>query len=185
MERERILNIPNAITTIRIGLIGMYMAIHFIYPEQRKLSMACFALAGCTDFLDGMTARKLGQVTRFGKLLDPLADKMMTLSALVCLVTSKVIPIWLIVLAAIKEFYMVSGACLLLRRQTVIAADLPGKISTFLFVPAVILVYPWHGVSLLNTTGMYMLSISLSISAWAAVFYTYVAVKKSRSGKTD
>jgi len=163
----------------------MFMTLHFAFPERRTMAAACFAAAGFTDFLDGMAARRLNQVTRLGKVLDPLADKLMVLSALLSLVSSAAAPEWIMGFAVLKEMYMAAGAYVLLRKNVIIPADLPGKISTFIFVPAVILAYPWHNVRMLRTLGLYMLYISLMLSAWAAVHYTGVAVKKSHSGKTD
>lgn len=185
MERERVLNVPNTITALRIGLMGIFLWIHFAVPEKRELSMACFAAAGCTDLFDGIAARRLGQVTLLGKILDPLADKIMVFSALICLATSDMVPPWVTALVILKEMYMIAGAWALLKRRIVIPADIPGKISTFIFVPSVILIYPWHGVWILREAGKYLLYGSMAFSACAAVFYTTVAVKKSRSRKTD
>lgn len=163
----------------------MFLLVHFAYPLARRLSIGLFVAAGSTDFLDGLAARKLGQITWLGKLLDPLADKLMILSALICLMYSDVVPAWILGLVLVKEIYMVVGGTFLFRRQIVIASDLPGKIATFLFVPAVILIYPWHDVLVLRRTGMLILYASLFMSAWAAVHYTLIAVKKSDRVKTD
>lgn len=185
MKRERLLNIPNGITCLRICLICVFFVVHFAYPRLRRLSIGLFVAAGFTDFLDGAVARKLGQITWLGKLLDPLADKLMILSALICLMYSDVVPAWILGLVLIKEIYMIAGGTLLFRRQIVIASDLPGKAATFLFVPAVILIYPWHDVAMLRNVGRFVLYASLIMSGWAAVHYTLIAVKKSDRVKTD
>lgn len=185
MERERLLNVPNVITCVRIGLMSMFFLVHFTRPDARGVSMALFMAAGATDFLDGLAARKLGQITWLGKLLDPLADKLMVLIALVCLMDLNAVPVWLLGIAVLKEMYMVAGGTFLFRRQVVIASDLSGKISTLLFVPAVVCIYPWHEVTALRSVGMVMLYASLFMSIYAAVHYTRVAVKKSITVKTD
>ncbi len=185
MEREKLLNIPNVLTGLRILLIGIFLTMHFARPSARGLSMAIFILAGLTDFLDGFIARRCNQITWLGKLLDPLADKFMILSVLVCLMFSYIMPAWAVALIVVKELYMVTGASLLFKRDYVVCSDGIGKVSTFLFVPAAILLYPWHSVPWLYTLGGGLMSVSIVLSFAAAVHYTVDAVKKSRALKTD
>ncbi|MBR6767503.1 MAG: CDP-alcohol phosphatidyltransferase family protein [Clostridia bacterium] len=180
MERERVVNIPNAITVIRICLAGAFTAVHFMCPDSRVFSLMCFAAAGFTDFLDGLAARRLNQVTQLGKLLDPLADKIMVLSALVCLNASGVIRPWVTVFVLCKEVCMLAGACMLLGKGIVIQSDFSGKAATFLFVPAVLLVYPWHSVRTVHSIGISMLYASLAIALSAAIHYTMMAARKMR-----
>ena len=75
-------NIPNALTMLRLALIPVF--VWLFWNADRKLALAVFILASLTDMLDGMLARKLHQITDFGKLFDPLADKLMVLTALIC-----------------------------------------------------------------------------------------------------
>lgn len=185
MERERLINIPNGITLGRMALTGGFMVVHFIHPQNRLLAAALFLLAGSTDFLDGMLARELGQVTWLGKMLDPLADKLLALAALICLVDLKALPVWLVGWVIVKEAYLMLGSMALLRRGIVVSSDFMGKLSTALFIPAVALIYPWHGERALAAVGEMMLYVSLIVSVSATVHYSWVAVKKSHGFKTN
>lgn len=185
MERERLINIPNGITLGRMVLTGGFMVVHFVHPQNRLLAAALFLLAGVTDFLDGMLARELGQMTWLGKLLDPLADKFLALAALICLVDLKALPVWLMGWVIFKEAYLMLGSMALLRRGIVVSSDFIGKLSTALFIPAVALIYPWHGERALAAVGKVMMYAALVISASAAVHYSWVAVKKSHGLKTN
>lgn len=185
MERERLFNIPNVLTGLRIALILAFVAVHFGLPGDRRPALGIFIAAGFTDFLDGFIARKFNRVTWLGKLLDPLADKIMILGALACLMSAEIVPAWMMGLIIVKELYMVAGGTMLFKHDIVIASDWLGKISTFLFVPGVVLAYPWHDVQVFRNIGMAMLYISIIFSFAAAIHYTAFAVKKSHGLKTD
>lgn len=185
MERERLFNIPNVLTGLRIALILAFVAAHFGLPGKRQLALAFFIAAGLTDFLDGFIARKFNRVTWLGKLLDPLADKIMILGALACLMSAEIVPAWMMGLVIVKELYMVAGGTMLFRYDIVIASDWLGKISTFLFVPGAMMAYPWHESDMLRGTGMIILYVSIALSFAAAAHYTAFAVKKSHGLKTD
>ena len=183
MERERLLNVPNALTVLRMALIIAFVSVHFGRPDRRDVAMGLFAVAGATDFLDGFIARRFHQITWLGKLLDPLADKLMILGALLCLMASQIVPAWLLGAMVLKELYMIAGAAVLFHHDCVASSDLLGKAATFLFVPAVVMVYPWHGIWALRMAGACLLYLSAGLSLAAAAHYTAWAVKKSRSFK--
>lgn len=185
MKRERLLNVPNLITGLRIILVLMFIAVHFTLPGKKNLAIAAFIAAGISDFLDGFLARRFHQITWLGQILDPFADKIMILGAFICLVASKVVPIWLVGLIILKELYMIIGGTMLLQKEIVIPADWMGKLSTFLFIIAVIMVYPWHEMILVRKAGMIELFSSAALSLFAAVHYTISAVKKSHEPKID
>lgn len=185
MERERLFNIPNMLTGLRIALIAAFVTVHFGIPGKRHLALGIFIAAGLTDFLDGLIARKFNGITWLGKLLDPLADKIMIVGALACLMSADIVPEWLMGLIIVKELYMVAGGTMLFKYDIVIASDWLGKISTFLFVPGAMLAYPWHDSHALRNAGMIMLYVSVVLSFAAAAHYTAFAVKKSYDVKTD
>ena len=95
------------------------------------------AFSGLTDVLDGFIARKFSLITNFGKLIDPLADKLTQISVLCTLLFKNIIPIWIVVIVLLKEASMVCGASFLYGRDLVVSSKWYGKASTVLFYIAI------------------------------------------------
>ena len=104
-------NIPNVLTMLRIILIPVFVAVVFSTPHDRDkiAALVIFAAASITDMFDGMLARKLNQITDFGKLFDPLADKVMVVTAMVCQALIGVFPWIAIIIVGVKELIMMLG----------------------------------------------------------------------------
>lgn len=126
-------NIPNLLTIIRIFMIPVFLILTSISTDLvwNIVAAVIFALASFTDYLDGYLARKWKVVTNFGKFADPLADKMLVMSAFIMLVGMKVAPAWVVAIIICREL-AVTGLRLLLVENggTVLAAAMPGKIKT-------------------------------------------------------
>ena len=117
MKKKEWLNLPNALTMVRILLVGVYLAAFFTAPENMKaLPLVIFLLAGLTDCLDGYIARKYNLITMLGKILDPIADKLLSGAVIFCMVYSGVIPWPLFAVIVVKELYMAWGAWRCLRK---------------------------------------------------------------------
>ena len=172
-------NLPNLLTLLRILLAPAFLLAYFDTTDARPLlPMLIFLLAGLTDCLDGYIARRFNLITMLGKVLDPIADKLMTAVVLFSLVYSGVIP-WLVLAVIVaKELFMAWGAAKCLRRKVEVQADLYGKLATVTFYPAVMLAWPWHGVAWLSVAGRVLIYISCCMSIIAAVHYTIASVKK-------
>lgn len=133
------MNLPNKITVARILLIPIMIIIPFIGLENivfgnvtlgNFIVLIIFLVASFTDFLDGYLARKNNLVTTFGKFLDPIADKLLVLSALIMLVEQGIVPGWIPIIIAAREF-IVSGIRMLAAGEgNVIAASWLGKVKT-------------------------------------------------------
>lgn len=132
------MNLPNKITLCRIILIPFMMIVLLFGIESKFLGinvgnlieLAIFLIASFTDYLDGHIARKNNLVTNFGKFLDPIADKLLVLTALMMFVEAGKLPAWIPVVIAAREF-MVSGIRMLAAGEgNVIAASMLGKIKT-------------------------------------------------------
>lgn len=132
------MNLPNKITLCRIILIPFMMIVPLLGIKSTLLginvgsliSLAIFLIASFTDYLDGHIARKNNLVTNFGKFLDPIADKLLVLTALIMFVEAGKLPAWIPVVIAAREF-MVSGIRMLAAGEgNVIAASMLGKIKT-------------------------------------------------------
>ncbi len=155
------MNIPNALTLFRFILIGVFPYLYFMEGQvnNKVWAFAVFLLAGVTDVLDGFIARRCNLITKWGKLMDPLADKLMLITVLVCLFIDKVIPLWAILIIVLKELLMILGAAFLYRqRKVVVQANFYGKLATFLFyvaVTALIFRLPYanyiFGIAILST----------------------------------
>ena len=127
-------NIPNLFTLGRIVMIPLFILILCFGKSLTGHVVAAivFALASITDYLDGYLARKWQVVTNFGKFADPLADKMLVMTAFIMLVELKMVPAWIAAIIICREL-AVTGLRLLLVENggTVLAAAMPGKVKTF------------------------------------------------------
>ncbi|HFI0826270.1 TPA: CDP-diacylglycerol--glycerol-3-phosphate 3-phosphatidyltransferase [Streptococcus suis] len=138
MKKE---NIPNALTIVRILVIPIFILLLTLWNNaiSHTLAAIIFALASITDYLDGYLARKWKVVTNFGKFADPMADKILVMTAFIMLVELGFAPAWVVAIIICREL-AVTGLRLLLVENggTVLAAAMPGKIKTFSQMFAVI-----------------------------------------------
>ena len=136
------MNLPNKLTMLRVLLVPFFVAFLLLepeHPEFKWIALGIFIAASVTDMLDGMIARKYNLITNFGKFADPLADKMLVCSALVCLSVLGWVPTWMTLVVIIREF-IISGFRLIAAEQgKVIAASWWGKWKTAVTMIAVIL----------------------------------------------
>lgn len=125
------MNIANKLTVLRILLVPVFVWLLLSgIPGSGIWATAVFLIASLTDLFDGYVARKRGEVTNFGKFADPIADKILTISAYVCLVELGTVPAWAVIIILAREF-LVSGLRMSAASQNVvIAADLFGKLKT-------------------------------------------------------
>ena len=118
-RNENIWNVPNLLTMLRMAAVVVFIVL--FARGKKNAAMIVFILAAVTDVLDGYIARRFHLITSFGKLMDPLADKLMTLSALVCLTVTGYVPLWLVIIEGAKECFMVIGGCIVLRKKKLVA----------------------------------------------------------------
>ena len=103
------MNLPNKLTIARMCMVPLFMiALMFNTDSSRILATVIFALASLTDMLDGQIARKYNMVTNFGKLMDPLADKVLTAAAMICLVELGDLAAWIAIVIIFRE-YLITG----------------------------------------------------------------------------
>lgn len=125
------MNTANKLTILRIALIPVFLALLYIdFPYNRYVAMGVFILAGVTDIADGQIARNRGQVTVFGKFLDPLADKLLVLAAMLWFVEQGLMPAWVALIVTMREFLVTGLRLVAVEAGRVIAAGLLGKIKT-------------------------------------------------------
>lgn len=138
------MNLANKLTMLRIFLVPVFLiflAVKDISPWGIYIATFVFIIASLTDKLDGYIARSRNQITRFGKLMDPLADKLLVTAALISLVEFHIIPTWVAMIIIARE-YAVTGLRLIAASEgIVIASSLWGKAKTFTQIVAIIFAF--------------------------------------------
>ena len=173
-------HIPNALTIVRFILIPFIIL--YIAKDKYIEAFIFLTISGLTDVLDGFIARKFNFITNFGKLVDPLADKMTQVSILVTLALKDIIPIWILVIVFIKEFVMVSGASFLYGKELVVSSKWYGKLSTVLFYVAIVSSFgirywnaiaqaPGNSVATLPEFDIYIYYLALAATVFSLVMY--------------
>jgi CDP-diacylglycerol---glycerol-3-phosphate 3-phosphatidyltransferase len=180
--RREALNLPNAITLTRIALIPVFL--WFTYYESRVdsfIAAAVYAFTSATDFVDGWLARRNNLVTVIGKFLDPLADKLIVMAALVMLVHLGRVAAWVVIVVMAREFIVTGLRTIAMSEGIVIAAGQEGKHKTAFQLAAItfLLLHYTYPIDALffgfeldsNRVGTWLLYISLVFSVWSAVSY--------------
>ena len=135
------MNLPNKLTVARILLVPFFVAALLIdFPLNNLAALALFGAASITDLLDGKIARKQGLITDFGKFADPLADKILVISALLCFVQLGLCDCVAVIIVLFREFTVTSIRLIAASKGNVIAANIWGKIKTVTQMVAIICV---------------------------------------------
>jgi cardiolipin synthase len=138
------MNIPNTLTIFRFLLVPVFLA--FLLNGYILQALVTFIMAGITDFLDGALARMTGSTTEIGAILDPLADKALTLTALIALTAMGVLSIWLTLVVLVRDIVVVTGSLVIYKRRYKVKVRpvLAGKLATFMLLS--ILVFTLLGI---------------------------------------
>ena len=128
--------VPNILTILRFLFIPIIL--YFIFVGNYILGFIFFTISGITDILDGFIARQYNLFSNFGKLMDPLADKLTQISVLSSLVIVDIIPVWILAIVVLKELIMVIGASFLYGKDVVVYSKWYGKLATVLFYLAIV-----------------------------------------------
>ena len=168
-------NIPNILSIIRICLVGVFVFVFFNnYPHNLAWALVVFLTAGLTDVIDGFLARKFNWITNMGKILDPIADKLMQCTVLICMLTKQLIPAWLVVPFILKEFLMLLGGLLVIKkRQVIVVSNIFGKMTVVFFYAAVVFCIAARDFLDKNPIVLYMIC-SLVLIAAISAFVNYV-----------
>jgi len=178
--------IPNALTIVRLLLIPFIIL--YIFTGNYILAFVFFTISGITDIADGFIARKFNLISNFGKLMDPLADKLTQIATLTSLVITDIIPIWILLIVLLKEFIMIVGASFLYGKDVVVYSRWYGKLATVLFYVAIVfsllakqfdLTGLWSEIDF----GLYCLALITTI--FALIMYVKDLYKKGFIDKQD
>ncbi|MDI3537377.1 MAG: CDP-diacylglycerol---glycerol-3-phosphate 3-phosphatidyltransferase [Eubacteriaceae bacterium] len=135
------MNLPNKITVVRIVMIPFFIAALLIdFPYHQPIAATLFVVAALTDSLDGYLARSRNLVTDFGKFMDPLADKLLVCSALICFVQLGSVPAWMVIIIIAREFAITGLRTLAASDGIVIAASKWGKAKTISQMIAIVII---------------------------------------------
>ena len=170
-------NLPTLITLSRIILIPFFV---LVAPDRPFLGALIFGVASITDFLDGYLARKTGQITKFGIILDPIADKFLVISALILLVDMARLSAWIAIAIIVREFLVTGLRVVALSRDIVIPAEMGGKLKTFSQITAIlclIISMNVFGVDLYDV-GIVFIWIAMILSIISGIQYTISFWKK-------
>lgn len=136
------MNTANKLTLLRIFLVPVFLVLLYLdYRGSNYVAMGVFIVAGLTDIADGYIARRSGQVTDFGKFLDPLADKILVVAAMLWFVERGVLPAWVALVVIIREFMVTALRLVAVDKGRVIAAGLLGKIKTIVTIVCLVALF--------------------------------------------
>ena len=127
------MNLPNKLTVLRVIMIPFFvffMLTEYAGESSRWIALAIFIIASLTDLLDGKIARKYNLVTNFGKFMDPLADKLLVVAALICLVETGQLAAWIVIIITSREFIISGFRLIASDNGVVLAASYWGKFKT-------------------------------------------------------
>jgi cardiolipin synthase len=184
---DRILTVPNAITAVRLACIPVFLWLLF-GADRQSAAAVLLAVLGATDWVDGFVARRFHQVSTVGKVLDPVADRVLVVTAVVAIIVHGAVPVWFGVATLAREA-VVSGAVLLLASLGATRIDVlwVGKAGTF----ALMFAYPAFLLSYGNATWQEPIRvvawvtgiIGLGLAWWAAASYVPVARRALVDGR--
>ncbi|MBI5641268.1 MAG: CDP-diacylglycerol--glycerol-3-phosphate 3-phosphatidyltransferase [Nitrospirae bacterium] len=164
-------NLPTILTLSRIVLIPFFILSVYRHP---LLGAFVFGIASLTDFLDGYLARRSGQITKFGIIMDPIADKFLVISALIVLVDMERLSAWIAIILIVRDFLITGLRVVALSRDIVMPAEIGGKLKTAAQITSIlclILMGNVVGIDLYDI-GLFFIWIALVLSVLSGIKYT-------------
>lgn len=181
------MNLPNRLTMIRFALAIPFIIFLTISANEseyslifRLISLIIFAIASLTDFFDGYIARKYNLITDFGKIMDPLADKILVISALVVFVELNYIPAWMSIIVLAREFLISGIRIMAAAKGEIIAAGNLGKYKTtsqMIVILTSLFIGPigFHLFNIYFTFAEVLMLVPVILTIWSGVEYTFKA----------
>lgn len=163
------MNIANKITMLRLLLIPVFVILYYIYGSTNNIAAIVFIIASLTDALDGHLARSRNLVTTFGKFIDPLADKLLTMAAFVVLVGSNILPAWAIIIILSRELAITAFRTIAADQGIVIAASKWGKAKTASQMLALVMLLV--SSPKLNGIGIYIFYLAIALTIISGIDY--------------
>ena len=174
------MNLPNKLSFMRVLLVPVLIIFYYLKADADfwlMFMMPIFVVASFTDFLDGFIARKYNLVTTFGKFIDPLADKLLVMAALLLLTDAGVVPMWITLIILSREFIVTGIRLIAVGEGKVIAASKLGKYKTATTMVALTLLLMYSYDDIFVDIGMYILYLGLVLTVVSGIDY-FVKNKK-------
>lgn len=198
-SKVSVVNLPNALTVLRLVLVPVFVVLGLQSQSWSALwaAFVVFAIAAITDRFDGELARSWGQITDFGRIADPIADKALTLCGFALLSYQGFLPWWLTILIAVRELGITAMRAFFLRRGVVVSANQAGKQKTFMQMVALgTLLIPWAHftamseanegwVVLLIRLGQIFAGVALALTLYSGFMYVVEGVRLMRGAGAD
>ncbi len=179
------MNLPNQLTILRLILtLPFVAALSIPFPGAKLLALGLFIVSSVTDYADGYIARKYKLITDFGKLMDPLVDKIMTMSAFICLVSLGSVPAWAVIVIVSREFLITGLRLIAAMRGKVLPAERLGKwktalqIGTILYCLILVAVIDQYAgllnppaLASLNAVGLTLIFLTVGLTLWSGISY--------------
>jgi CDP-diacylglycerol--glycerol-3-phosphate 3-phosphatidyltransferase len=179
------MNVPNRLTILRLVLtLPFVAALSLQFPGAKFLALGLFIVSSVTDYADGYIARKFKLITDFGKLMDPLVDKIMTMSAFVCLVSLGSVPAWAVIVILSRELLITGLRLMAAVRGKVLSAERLGKLKTvsqivtILYCLLLLAIIDQFGrvlgppaVSWLNLVALTLVLLTVGLTLWSGISY--------------
>ena len=197
-SKVSVVNLPNALTVLRLVLVPVFVVLGLQSQSWSALwaAFVVFAVAAITDRFDGELARSWGQITDFGRIADPIADKALTLCGFGLLSYQGFLPWWLTILIAVRELGITAMRTFFLRRGVVVSANQAGKLKTFMQMVALgMLLIPWAHFTAMNEAnewwvvilirlGQIFAGVALALTLYSGVMYVIDGVRLMRGSST-
>ena len=191
-----VVNLPNALTVVRLVLVPVFVVLGLQSASWTALwaAFVVFAVAAITDRFDGKLARSWGQITDFGRIADPIADKALTLCGFGLLSYQGFLPWWVTILIAVRELGITAMRAVFLRRGVVVSANQAGKLKTFMQIMALgVLLIPWGyfvamdqmanewWVVMMIRFGWALAGVALALTLYSGIVYVIDGVRLMRA----
>ena len=170
MPKINIKQIPNYLTVLRLILIPIIF--YLILTKHYTIAFILFSTANITDILDGYIARKYNLITDWGKLMDPLADKLTQISTISALIIKHIIPFWILAIITVKELLMITVAFTLYKKEIVtVHSKWYGKVATILFFIAIVFSLLSESFTEISGLIIYLFYIAIAMTLFSSVMY--------------
>ena len=163
------MNIANKVTMVRLILIPVFVVAFYIYGTSYNLAAILFMVASLTDAVDGHLARSRNLITNFGKFVDPLVDKVLTMAAFIVLVEAQIIPAWAVIIIISRELIITGFRTLAADMGITIAASMWGKAKTTSQMISLVLLLLHNDA--LNKFGIYVFYIAVILTVISGLDY--------------